>query len=256
MCTLAIYFRMLPQYPLLVAANRDEQYDRPSAPAQLLNTEPRIIAGRDLRAGGTWLGVNDYGVLAAMLNRRINSQNVSFPDARSRGLLCMDLLASRSAADADSLIRNHQASYNPFTAVVAGPHRAYVFYNAGRKLVAQELRPGLHVFSSAAEFDLHSDKADRAYALFGEVGEKLRQNGGTKLETIAALGSALGDHSLPAGSADPGDSICVHRDSSGTVSSSIVLVSLSSARFEMFYCAGAPCQNAFGAAIELGSRER
>jgi hypothetical protein len=135
--------------------------------------------------------------------------------------------------------------------VVADPHRAYVFYNAGRTLVAQELKPGLHVFSSAAEFDLHSDKADRAYALFGEVGEKLRQNGGIKLETIAALSSALGDHSLPAGSADPGDSICVHRDNSGTVSSSIVLLALTSARFQIFHCAGAPCRNAFGAGIEL-----
>lgn len=242
---------MLPQYPLLVAANRDEQYDRPSAPPQLLGKEPRIVAGRDLRAGGTWLGVNEHGLLAAMLNRRINSQNVSFPDARSRGLLCMDLLARRSAADAESFFRDHQSSYNPFTALVADQKDAHVSYNVGKKILTQKLEPGLHVFSSAAEFDLHSAKADRAYSLFGQVGEKLRRNGGTKLETITALRSALADHSLPAGSADPGDSICVHRDSSGTVSSSIVLFSPSSARFEMFHCAGAPCQNAFGAAIEL-----
>ena len=251
MCTLAIYFHMFPQYPLLVSANRDEQYDRPSAPPQLLGIEPKIIAGRDLRAGGTWLGVNEHGLLAAMLNRRINSQNVSFPDARSRGLLCMDLLARRSAADADAFIPNHQACYNPFTALVADRHRAYVFYNAGGKFVSQELNAGLHVFSSAANFDLHSDKADRAYALFGEAGEKLLRNEGEKVQMMAALRSVLGDHSLPAGSVDPGDSICVHRDNSGTVSSSIVLFSLSSAGFQMFHCAGAPCQNAFGAAIEL-----
>ena len=250
-CTLAIYFRALPQFPLLVAANRDEQYDRPSAPPQRHGTEPKIVAGCDLRAGGTWLGVNEHGLLAAILNRKINSRNVSFPDARSRGLLCMDLLARRSAADADSFIRDYQASYNPFTALVADRHHAYVFYNAGQKFVAQELTPGLHVFSSAAEFDLHSEKADRAYTLFGEVGEKLRRDGGTALQMIAALRSALGDHSLPAGSADPGDSICVHRDSSGTVSSSIVLLSPLSAAFEMFHCAGAPCQNGFGAALEL-----
>lgn len=245
---------MLPQYPLLVAANRDEQYDRPSAPPQLLGTELKVIAGRDLRAGGTWLGVNEFGVLAAILNRRLNCQNLSFPDARSRGLLCMDLLARRSAADADSFIRHHQASYNPFTALVADRHQACVFYNSGRKLVAQELKPGLHVFSSAAEFDLHSDKADRAYALFGEVGEKLRRDGANALETIAPLRSALGDHSLPDGSTDPGDAICVHRDISGTVSSSIVFFSPSSARFEMCHSAGAPCQNAFGDMIELEVR--
>ena len=86
MCTLAIYFRMLPDYPLVVAANRDEQYDRPSAPPQRLDTVPTIIAGRDLRAGGTWLGINRHGLLAAMLNRRING-GLPAPDARSRGLL-------------------------------------------------------------------------------------------------------------------------------------------------------------------------
>jgi uncharacterized protein with NRDE domain len=248
---LAIYFRMLPQSPLLIAANRDEQYDRPSAPPQLLGKEPKIIAGRDLRAGGTWLGANEHGVIAAMLNRRINSQNVAFADARSRGLLCIDLLARRSATDAESFVRAHRALYNPFTALVADRHQAYVFYNAGRKLVAQELKPGLHVFSSAAEFDLHSDKADRAYALFGGVGEKLIRNEGEPLQMITNLRSALSDHSLPDGSTDPGDSICVHRDNSGTVSSSIVFFSPSSARFEMFHCAGAPCQNAFGEVIGL-----
>ncbi|MGH7853908.1 MAG: hypothetical protein ACREP3_10735, partial [Candidatus Binatia bacterium] len=112
----------------------------------------------------------------------------------------------------------------------------------------------LHVFSSVAEFDLHSDKADRAYALFGEVGERLRRNGGTKLETMAALHSALGDHSLPAGSSDPGDAICVHRDNTGTVSSSIVLFAPSATAFEMFHCVGHPCQNSFGGAIELEVR--
>ena len=251
MCTLAIYFRMLPQYPLLVAANRDEQYDRPSAPPQLLGQEPRIIAGRDLRAGGTWLGVNERGVLAAMLNRRINSQNVPFPEARSRGLLCMDLLARPSASAAEFFFRDHQAAYNPFTALIADRRQAYVFYNAGREFVAQELKPGLHVFSSAAEFELHSDKADRAYALFGEIADKLKLVASAELQMIAALRRALGDHSLPAGSLDPGDAICVHRDNTGTVSSSVVMISPPSARFKMFHCAGAPCQNTFGEAIEL-----
>src|SRR5512145_1458577 len=98
---------MLPQYPLLVAANRDEQYDRPSAPPQVLGEEPKIIAGRDLRAGGTWLGINEHGVLAALLNRRVNSGTVSFPDARSRGLLSLDLLAHSSAAESERFFRGH-----------------------------------------------------------------------------------------------------------------------------------------------------
>ena len=252
-CTLAIYFRMLPQYPLLVAANRDEQYDRPSSPPQLIGNEPQIVAGRDLRAGGTWLGINQHGVVAAILNRRVNSRNVSFPDARSRGLLCMDLLGQRSAAQAESFIHEHQGSYNPFTALVADLESIHVAYNVGRKILAQRLGDGLHVFSSAADFDLHSAKADRAYALFGRVGEKLRQDG-PELDVIAELRSALSDHSLPAGSTDAGDAICVHRDGSGTVSSSIVTVASADGRSETFYCPGAPCRNHFGKAIPLELR--
>jgi uncharacterized protein with NRDE domain len=253
-CTLAIYFRMLPDYPLLVAANRDEHYDRPSAPPSLLESTPKIIAGRDLRAGGTWLGVNEHGVLAALLNRRVNSHNTAFPDARSRGLLCMDLLACRSAAEAEAFIRGHRGSYNPFTALVADRSTAHVSYNVGQRIMTQRLEPGLHVFSSAAEFNLHSAKADRAYALFGQLGERLRGNDDTNQDAVTALHAALGDHSLPPGSSDSGDAICVHRDSSGTVSSSIVLCSSAMPRFKFFHCAGAPCQNSFGAPLELEIR--
>jgi uncharacterized protein with NRDE domain len=250
-CTLAIYFRMLPDYPLLVAANRDEQYDRPSAPPSLLGNGPKMIAGRDLRAGGTWLGINEHGVLAAMLNRRVNSQNVSFPDARSRGQLCLDLLAHRSAAEAEIFIRAHRVRYNPFTALVADRNSALVSYNVGKEILIQKLQPGLHVFSSAAEFDMHSAKADRAYSLFGELVEELRRAGNNALDAPAALHSALRDHSLPPGSNDAGDAVCVHRDNSGTVSSGIVVLTTSESRFKYFHCAGAPCRNSFGAALEL-----
>ena len=251
MCTLAIYFRMLPDCALLVAANRDEQYDRPSAPPGAWSRGPRLIAGRDLRAGGTWLGISEHGLLAAMLNRRINSDTATFPDARSRGQLCLDLLAHRSAADAEVFIRAHRTPYNPFTALVADRDNARVFYNLGKEILIERLEPGLHVFSSAAEFDLHSAKADRAYSLFGGLAEKLRRAGNKDFETLAALGPALGDHSLPPGSADAGDAICVHRESSGTVSSSVVLLPRSESRVRFFHCAGAPCRNAFGAALEL-----
>jgi uncharacterized protein with NRDE domain len=250
---LAIYFRVLPQYPLLVAANRDEQYDRPSAPPKLTGTEPRILAGRDLRAGGTWLGLNEHGVVAALLNRRVNSRNLPFPDGRSRGLLCVDLLAQPTALEAELFLRRHEGVYNPFTAVVADLKSIHVAYNVGGKIVTAKLGDGLHVFSSAAEFDLHSAKADRAYALFGQAGAQLRRNG-ANLDMVSALSSVLGDHSLPAGSVDPGDAICVHRDGSGTVSSSIVALSSVDSRCEMFYCPGAPCRNGFAEAIQLEVR--
>ena len=88
---------MFEDFPLIVAANRDEHYDRPSAAASLIETTPKIIAGRDLRAGGTWLGVNSAGLMVGILNRHLDGQNFLVADARSRGLLCMPLTKSASA---------------------------------------------------------------------------------------------------------------------------------------------------------------
>ena len=101
MCTLALYFQCFDRYPLLVAANRDEHFDRPSAPPSLLNNRPKLIAGKDLSAGGTWLGVNEFGLMAGILNRRINN-GVALPAtvARSPGLLCLELLQLPSVAAA------------------------------------------------------------------------------------------------------------------------------------------------------------
>lgn len=252
-CTLAIFFRMLPDCALLVAANRDEHYDRPSAPPAELATIPRIVAGRDLRAGGTWLGVNEHGLLAAMLNRRINNDSAAAAGRRSRGHLCLDLLAHRSAADAAVWLRGHRAEYNPFTALVVDRNEARVTYNAGTKLVIEPLAPGLHVFSSAAEFDLHSKKADRAYDLFGAVGRRLLASRETPDGVVAALHGVLSDHSLPDGSADPADAICVHREVSGTVSSSIVRLDRSGSRLDLYHCPGAPCRTEFHAALKLNA---
>ena len=254
MCTLAIYFRMFADHPLLVAANRDEQLTRPSAAPALLESQPRILAGKDLRAGGTWLGVNEYGVVTAILNRRVNGDSLPLSDARSRGLLCMDLLRHRSAAAADAFIRGHHERYNPFTAVVADPSAAYASYNGAEKILTHRLQPGLHVFSSAAEFDLHSAKAERAYTLFAQVGARLAADRMDRSQAIAGLSSVLGDHSLRASATDPGEAICVHRENSGTVSSSLVFFATADSRFDFFHCAGAPCRNSFGSALTLEVR--
>ena len=115
MCTLALYYKTFDEYPLVVAANRDEHYDRPSAPPALLNTKTEIIAGRDLRAGGTWLGVNEHGLLAGILNRRSDGEPEPRPATRSRGLLCLDILAFKSAADARAFVGTGPDDYQPFT---------------------------------------------------------------------------------------------------------------------------------------------
>jgi uncharacterized protein with NRDE domain len=87
MCVLAL---LLEPGRLLVAANRDEAFDRPSAPPA--EVEPGIVAGRDLRAGGTWLGYNRHGLFVAVTNRKDPAPT---PDAASRGLLVREALRCR-----------------------------------------------------------------------------------------------------------------------------------------------------------------
>ncbi|NUQ14735.1 MAG: NRDE family protein [Flavobacteriales bacterium] len=70
MCLIALAYKVHPRYPLIVAANRDEFLDRPTRPAHFWEDDPHVLAGRDLQAGGTWLGVTRRGRFAAVTNHR------------------------------------------------------------------------------------------------------------------------------------------------------------------------------------------
>jgi uncharacterized protein with NRDE domain len=249
MCTLALFLNIIDKYPLLVAANRDEHYDRPATPPALIESYPRIVAGRDLRAGGTWLGVNERGLLVGILNRRANNTKSARSNARSRGLLCMELLALANAAEACEFLRCCEENYNPFTVVYADPGHAGVAFNNGRKITVRSLNAGLHVFSSAAVVDTESDKANRAYGRFMDWATEISSRETTG-EWLSGLKKILGEHDTDC-DVDPRDAICVHGVESGTVSSSIIYYSLAQRRFESFYCAGAPCRNSFAAPLAL-----
>ena len=100
MCLLMVIHKGVPGYPIIVVANRDEYYDRPTqGPHQLAHT-PAIWGGRDTRAGGTWLGVNTHGLAIGLTNRRIREDQENDPQRRSRGLLCLEALHCSTAAEA------------------------------------------------------------------------------------------------------------------------------------------------------------
>lgn len=252
MCTLALYFQIADNFPLLVAANRDERYDRPAAPPMVLNTKPKVLAGTDLRAGGTWLGVNEHGVLAAILNRR--SDETTDPPTRSRGLLCRDLLARKSVAAAREFLEIQRQAYQPFTVVFADSNDAWFAFNTTGAITIAKLSPGLHVFSNAAMHDEYSEKRQRAYSLFAEAQPQQEELSGPPSLWMDAFAKALSDHTSGDGPGDPRDAICVHGDVSGTVSSSIILFSKTARQFRTFYCAGAPCQNPFSETAPLDAQ--
>lgn len=91
MCVIYLAFHAHPRFRLVVAANRDEFHDRPTAPLDAWEDEPGLIAGRDLRSGGTWMGVHAAGRFAALTNFR--EPLVPVPDAPSRGALVASYLA-------------------------------------------------------------------------------------------------------------------------------------------------------------------
>ena len=95
MCLILVAWRVHADYPLVVAANRDEFFARPTAPAAFWNDAPQVLAGRDLDAGGTWMGVTRSGRFAALTNFRDPAQNRI--GAPSRGALVAGFLRGREA---------------------------------------------------------------------------------------------------------------------------------------------------------------
>ena len=146
MCTLAILYRVARGTPILVAANREERYDRPTQYPKIQSGTPRVVCGIDRKAGGTWMGVNQHGLLCAVCNRRKSSVPA---EPRSRGLLCRELLELRTAKEAASRAAKELAKgiYAGANYVCADGRYAAVVHG-GDQVEIVELTPGLHVVSN------------------------------------------------------------------------------------------------------------
>jgi uncharacterized protein with NRDE domain len=117
MCLILIAWRRHPGFPLVVAANRDELHARPAAPAGFWKDHPGILAGRDLEAGGTWMGVTRSGRFAAVTNYRGGRDANA---AQSRGALVTGfLLNSQDPGSCMSQIFKKKDSYSGFNLLAA-----------------------------------------------------------------------------------------------------------------------------------------
>jgi len=144
MCLILVAWRGHPAYPCVIAANRDEFHARPAAPADWWQDQPRILAGRDLSAGGTWLGLTREGRFAALTNFR---GAVRRDDAPSRGALVTDILRSRDCTSR-ILERLHEAgaNYNGFNVIFSDGERLAVYESTLGK--GRELAPGIYGLSN------------------------------------------------------------------------------------------------------------
>ncbi len=148
MCVLFVARNMHPEAPLIVASNRDEAHARPTAPAALWEDCPRVLAGRDLRAGGTWSGVTTGGRWAALTN--IRAPEWMRGDApRSRGALVADYLCGDTTpADFAARAVAERSEYSDFNLLAGGPDS--LWYASSRMETPRALGPGFYGLSNGA----------------------------------------------------------------------------------------------------------
>jgi uncharacterized protein with NRDE domain len=246
-----VYLREFAAFPLVVAANRDEHFSRPSAAPRLLANHPAIFGGQDLAAGGTWLGVNEHGLVAAVVNRRAGAPTPAAAP-KSRGLLCLDMLRVKTTAEAEEQLKREDGSRcQPFALLVASAQAAFVTFNSQNGISRVHLDPGLHVFGNTSFTEFGGDKLNHARELFSTAAvclrSELKESARPPDSAIQILHGVLRDH-LPANnSTEPKDALCVHSPGAdyGTVSSSIIIRPQGAKRFYYYHAAGAPCRAKF-----------
>ncbi len=145
MCLILLAHRVHPEYPLVFAANRDEFYARPTAPAAWWEDAPKVLAGRDLQAGGTWMGITRGGRWAAVTNYR--DLPAERTGARSRGELVSAFLQGNEAPEEYlRRLQTYAVEYNGFNLLVADREQLWYFSNRGGE--PSELGPGVYGLSN------------------------------------------------------------------------------------------------------------
>jgi uncharacterized protein with NRDE domain len=225
MCLVLIALDSHPEYSLILAANRDEFYDRPTAPAAFWADAPSVLAGRDLKAGGTWLGIDRRGRLAAVTNYRQGQRESPAP--RSRGRLVSDFLTGNAGAPEHvERVRNEADLYNGFN-LIAGDAGG-LFYYSNREGRVRSLVPGVYGLSNHL-LDTPWPKVAATKSAFGALLK------GEASELTADLFALLSDRNRPADALLPStgvgpewerllSSAFIASDDYGTRSSTVVLV--------------------------------
>lgn len=225
MCLILLAYRAHPAFPLVLAANRDEFFARPTLPAAIWSESPAIFGGRDLDKGGSWLAVSARGRLAAVTNVRDATRGKT--GTRSRGLLVNDFVLS-DLGPVPFLQRVHASreSYDGFNLLVADASGLFHYANVSGNITTVE--PGVHGLSNAL-LDTPWPKVERGRAelasLLGEPRDQLVDG----LFRLLADTQAPPDHALPRTGVSPEwerllGTAFISTSSYGTRASTVVLV--------------------------------
>jgi len=146
MCLIVFSYKDHPGYPFILATNRDEFYDRPTEPAHVWNTTPKMLAGKDKKAGGTWLGISETGRFAALTNYR--QMDDIKEDTTSRGIIVKDfLLSDNKPREFLADLQEKGDRFNGFN-LIAGTFD-HLFYMSNRMEGIFKMNPGNHALSNA-----------------------------------------------------------------------------------------------------------
>ncbi|XXF75707.1 NRDE family protein [Myxococcaceae bacterium GXIMD 01537] len=192
MCTIVILRRVHPDWPLVLAANRDEYYARPAVGPQLLSESPRIIGGRDLERGGTWMGTSDGGFFVGLTNQRLSGPPVVAP--RSRGEVVLRALQAGGLEATERYLSTlRPAEYNPFNLLYGDAHRLRVAYarSDADRLIIEDVPEGIHVLPNDVLDAPDLPKVRRARELAGEAARQPWP------ECVRGLEGLLADTALP-----------------------------------------------------------
>ena len=237
MCTLHLFFQVFERSPVLFAANRDENLDRAWRGPDLLALAPKIYGPRDLSAGGTWLGVNEAGLLVSLANH--HGTLATAPSLCSRGIIVLEALRHANAEEARHFAEWVSPTCKSYTLLIADAHRAFVVDHNPEGTLTYRLMPGCHVITNARFRDPDDPKARRSLRKM-EAFAETRQ-----LPRPEQLFAWLGDHGTDSAAATP---LCIHCDPSlrfGTSSASVIRIGPAGRVESFLFSPGAHCQTPF-----------
>jgi hypothetical protein len=232
MCTLIALYRNVPGYDLIVGMNRDEDRLRPSEPPQALPGPPPLVAPRDAKAGGTWIGVNEEGLFAALSNRRGKASE----GARSRGLLMLEVLKLANVRGVEVAVEREvaQHEYNFFN-VLAATREEMRFVSYDGQVHMTRGHDGLNVLTNAGG---NADGDEKTATVRGLLGPTRFPDAGAASRWLEIT---LRHHGGP-GTAP----LCVHFQGGGTVSSTILaLHNADPGQHLLLHANGSPCQTPY-----------
>ena len=235
MCTLIVAHRIVKRAPVAVIANRDEFLARPSVPPLVRETTPAVFCGLDDREGGTWFGLNEHGLVVGLTNLTLRPPD---PTRRSRGLVCMDMLALRDVNEVkEALEALADRAYNPFNLVALdGVGALRVRYDDTANV--ETLAPGVY---ATTNWPVGSEADGKRRATEARLRGNIRpEDSPDELESLLCREATRHD-----GDGDPRTSVCCHAPGYGTRASTMVLMDPSGRQVRVKHADGPPCSSAY-----------